>query len=162
MVSFMLNPVISAPAEWAMTRGKNSKSYKYHFPIPHRPPGVVSFCFDDHVHDDHLVRSGCHAQSRLALLLRIQEMQQNSKTFIPKVKFRKTFFICFHWQHYVTATVQHHLTCGSCAKLAMLAAELVSILTLSLIVRSSPAFRSISTTSILAISAAMCIAVWDL
>lgn len=92
-----------------MTRGKNSKSYKFHFPVSHRPPGVVSFCSDDHVHDDHLVCSGCHAQSRLALLLRTQQMQRNGKTFSTKVKLRKTFFIYFYWTHHVTATAPFNL-----------------------------------------------------
>lgn len=38
----------------------------------HLSPGVVSLCFDDHVHNNHLVCSGCNTQSRLTLLLKIQ------------------------------------------------------------------------------------------
>lgn len=51
----------------------NSQSYKYHFTVSHRLPGVVSFCFDDHVHNNHLICSDCHTQSRLTLLLQIQQ-----------------------------------------------------------------------------------------
>lgn len=44
-----------------------------HVSMCHLLPCVVSFCFDDHVHDDHLVCSGCHTQSCLTLLLQIQQ-----------------------------------------------------------------------------------------
>lgn len=42
--------------------------------FPHLPPCVVSFCFDDHVHNNHLICSGCHTQSRLTLLLKKSSM----------------------------------------------------------------------------------------
>lgn len=54
---------------------------KYHLPISHLPPGVVSFCFDDHVHNNHLVCSDCHTQSRLTLLLRIHHVQKKYTNF---------------------------------------------------------------------------------
>ncbi|MEQ2280742.1 hypothetical protein AMECASPLE_023069 [Ameca splendens] len=38
----------------------------------HLSPAVVSFSFDDHVHNHHLICSGCHTQSSFTLLLQIQ------------------------------------------------------------------------------------------
>lgn len=63
--------------------------------ISHRPPGVVSFCFDDHVHNNHLVCSDCHTQSRLTLLLRIQHVQQNTQTFFENIKYMMITFLLF-------------------------------------------------------------------
>lgn len=54
---------------WQM--GYAHESYKFHLIIPHLFLVIVSFCFDDHVHDVHLISSGCNTQSRLTLLLRI-------------------------------------------------------------------------------------------
>lgn len=106
---------------------------KIHITPSHRPPGIVSLCFDEHVHNDYLICPDCHTQRRLPLLHHNQ--QENRWTCAANMEW--IFF--FH--------------CN---------ATLWKILTLSWIIKSSPALRSISTTSILASSAARCIGVWDL
>lgn len=62
----------SKPQGWIIAHMKTVKVATNHFTVPHLSPGVVSFCFDDHVHNNHLICSGCNTQSCLTLLLQIQ------------------------------------------------------------------------------------------